>query len=87
MTELAEETGLHYVTVRDYCKELHKVRAVHIARFEPDAHGRHTIKVYKLGSGHDARRIRMTGAQRQARSRLKRAMAVHPILQLAAAGG
>lgn len=69
LTELAEETGLHYVTVRAYCKELHKARAVHIARFEPDTRGRHTIKIYKLGTARDAPRPKLTGAQRQARRR------------------
>jgi len=69
MTELTEETGLHYVTVREYCKELHKVGAIHINRYEPDACGRHTIKVYKLGEARDAKRPKMTGAERQARRR------------------
>jgi len=69
MFELAAETGLHYDTVRSYCKELHKAKAIHIERFEPDARGRHTIKVYKIGAVRDAKRPRMSGAERQSRRR------------------
>lgn len=70
--ELADETGLHLVTVYQYARDLHAARAAHIARFDPDVRGRHTVKVYKLGAGKDAPRVRMTGAQRQARSRANR---------------
>lgn len=69
--ELAELTGLHYVTVLQYTRELHKVGAAHIVRWETDERGREAVKVYKLGAGRDARRSRMTEAQRQARYRAK----------------
>ena len=81
--ELAEETGLHLVTVYQYTRELHRFGAAHICRYEPDARGRHIIKIYKLGVGKDAKRVRMTGAQRQARSRAKRQALSNPLLQLA----
>ena len=71
--ELADETGLHYITVLDYTREMHKAGAVHIARYEQDARGRHNIKVYKLGPGRNASRVRMSNAQRQQRMRDKRA--------------
>jgi hypothetical protein len=70
--ELAEETGLHYVTVLQYTRELHAVGAAHICWWEKDVLGRDSIKVYKIGKGKDAKRQRMTGAERQARSRSKR---------------
>jgi hypothetical protein len=70
--ELAELTGLHYVTVLDYTRELHRAGAAHICRWEDNGRGAHTIKVYKLGVGKDARRPRMTEAQRQARYREKK---------------
>jgi DNA-binding IclR family transcriptional regulator len=69
--ELAEATGLHKLTVYHYCKALHEAGAIHIARFEPDVNGRHTIKVYKLGEAKDAKRVRMTQVDRQARHRAK----------------
>lgn len=71
--ELAEETGLHYVTVLQYTREIHAAGAAHIARYEPDTRGRHNVKVYKLGPGNDAKRAKMTPAQRTRRYRSKRA--------------
>lgn len=67
--ELAEHTGLHYVTVLQYTRELHKAGAAHICQWEADSRGRHLIRVYKIGRGKDAKRPRMTSAQRQARTR------------------
>ena len=57
--ELAEETGLHYVTVLQYTRELHKAKAVHIAEWHPDARGRDMIKIYKIGKGADTKRYRI----------------------------
>jgi predicted ArsR family transcriptional regulator len=70
--ELAEETGLHYVTVLQYTRELHAFGAAHICLWEKDNRGRDSIRVYKIGEGKDAKRQKMTGAERQARSRSKR---------------
>lgn len=82
--ELADETGLHLVTIYQYTRELHRFGAAHIARYEPDARGRHIIKIYKLGSGKDAKRVKLTQAQRQQRSRDKRKAMNDPLLRLAA---
>lgn len=73
--ELAEETGLHYVTVLQYTRELHREKAAHICRWDKDARGRDILKVYKLGVGRDAKRERMTSAQKQARVRSRKKMA------------
>lgn len=70
--ELADETGLHYVTVLQYTRELHRFKAAHITMWEKDSWGRDAIKVYKLGEGKDARRAKMTPAERQARHRQKK---------------
>lgn len=69
--ELAEATGLHLVTVYHYTRELHAAGAAHIKHFEPDARGRHNVKVFAMGPGRDAKRRKMSGAERQARSRAK----------------
>lgn len=69
--QLAEETGLHYVTVLDYTRELHRAGAAHISSWEKDSRGRDVIKVYKLGAGRDAKREKLTAAERQARYRDK----------------
>ena len=70
--ELAQATGLHYVTVLHYCRELHKAGAAHIAMWEKDSRGRDLLKVYKLGQGKDAKRRRMTSAERQRKYREKK---------------
>ncbi|MGI9153593.1 MAG: hypothetical protein ACR2IY_06950 [Rubrivivax sp.] len=69
--ELAEETGLHYVTVLQYARELHLAKAAHICRWEKDARGRDAVKIYKLGPGKDAKRERISDAERQARYKAK----------------
>lgn len=70
--ELAELTGLHYITVLHYARELHRAGACHISSWEKDIRGRDVIKVYKIGVGKDAKREKMTDVERQARSRSKR---------------
>ena len=70
--EIAEHTGLHYVTVLDYTRELHRVGAIHISSYEKDSRGRDLVKIYKVGAGKDAKREKMTGAERQARVRQKK---------------
>lgn len=70
--ELAEITGLHYVTVLHYTRELHRAKAAHICQWEKDTRGRDVIKIYKIGRGKDAKREKLTGAQRQARTREKK---------------
>jgi hypothetical protein len=69
--ELAELTGLHYVTVLQYTRELHAAGAAHIASWDKDGRGRDSIKVYKIGPGRDAKRAKMSPAQRTARYRVK----------------
>lgn len=70
--ELAEITGLHYVTVQEYTRELHRAGAAHISSWEKDSRGRDVIKIYKIGVGKDAEREKLNGAQRQERLREKR---------------
>lgn len=70
--EIVDETGLHYMTVQVYLRELYRVGAAHIAGWERDVRGRDVIKVYALGPGKDAKRRRMTGAERQAACRARR---------------
>lgn len=72
INELVDETGLHYLTVAQYCVALHNEGAIHISMWEKDSRGRDAIKVYRLGEGRDAKRQRMSGAERQARARAKR---------------
>jgi len=70
--EIAEETGLHYVTVLQYARELYRAGACHIAHWEKDKRGRDITKIYKIGKAKDAPRQRMTKAERTARYRDKK---------------
>ena len=70
--ELAEITGLHYVTVLHYTRELHRAKAAHICQWDKDSRGRDVVKIYRIGRGKDAKREKLTGAQRQARTREKK---------------
>lgn len=70
--ELANETGLHYVTVCQYTRELHRAGAAHIAGWEKDRRGCDVAKIYKLGEGSDKRRQRKSDAQKQAAYRAKK---------------
>jgi hypothetical protein len=70
--ELADLTGLHYVTVLHYTRELHRAKAVHICQWDKDSRGRDVVKIYRIGRGKDAKREKLTGAQRQARTREKK---------------
>lgn len=74
--ELAEETGLHYVTVLRYTRELHLAGAAYICRWDKDIRDRDALRVYKLGlDKRDAKRTKLTPAERQARVRKRRQMA------------
>lgn len=70
--ELANETGLHYVTVLQYTRELHRAGAAHISGWEKDPRGRDLAKIYKLGEGNDKRRQKKTQAERQIAYRAKK---------------
>lgn len=64
--QLAELTGLHYVTVLRYARSLHDAGAAHIAEWKKDARGCDAIKVYMIGEGKDAKRRKLTSAEKQA---------------------
>lgn len=70
--ELAEMTGLNYVTVCQYTRELHRAGAAHIAAWEKDNRGRDLAKIYKLGEGKDKPRQKKTQAERQTAYRAKK---------------
>lgn len=61
--ELAEETGLHYVTVLRYTREMYRAGAIHISMWETDARGRQNIRVYKVGEGKDAKPKKISNAE------------------------
>lgn len=78
--QLAEATGFSYLTVGRYTAALHQVGAAHISRFEVDARGAHTIRVFKLGSDDDAVPPARTRAVR-AREHRRKKMLQRPLVQ------
>ena len=52
--ELAEETGLHVLTIYDWTREMHRQGVVHICMWEGE--GRSSTRIFKLGEGKDAPR-------------------------------
>ena len=52
--ELAEETGLHVLTVYDWTATMHKQGIIHICMWEGD--GRNSVRIFKFGPGKDAPR-------------------------------
>lgn len=83
--ELAEVTGLHYVTVLQHTRALHAAGAAHICAWETDTRGRECVKIYKIGKGKDKPKVKLTPAQRTKRYREKKAARQNPLLQLGAA--
>jgi len=73
--ELAERTGLHYVTVLTYTREMHKAGAAHIRAWRMNEKRQYVLKVYGIGDMQDARKPRaaLTPAQRTQRYRMKNA--------------
>ena len=52
--ELADETGLHKLTVYDWTRELHRQGVIHICMWEGE--GRSSTRIFKFGPGKDAPR-------------------------------
>lgn len=77
--ELAQNTGLHYHTVRDYVNALHRERLVHIALWEKDKLGRDCKPLWSYGQARDKKRERMTAAERQERHRAKKRGLASPL--------
>lgn len=70
--QLAELTGLHYVTVLQYTRDMWQAGACFIDHWEQDNLGRDALKVYKIGHGKDAKRHRQSDAQIARRYRAKK---------------
>jgi predicted ArsR family transcriptional regulator len=77
--ELADNTGLHYHTVREYVNCLHRERLVHIALWEKDRLGRDCKPLWVFGRSKDKKREKMTQAERQARHRSKKRGLASPL--------
>ena len=71
--ELADETGLHHLTVSIHVRALYKEGVVRIGGWDHDSMGRQQIKVWAWGKGEDApKRAPQTNAQINRRTRARR---------------
>lgn len=71
--ELAEETGLHHLTVAIHVRALYKEKVIRIGGWDHDSMGRQQIKVWAWGKGEDApKREPKTNAQIKRRARARR---------------
>lgn len=61
--ELSSETGLAYHTVLNYCKEMYLAKVIHIGSWEECKLGRQQVKIYKFGTGKDAKRKTVSDAE------------------------
>jgi hypothetical protein len=71
LRDLADETGLHYATVKDYVNALHKEKLVRVVAWEKDAHGRDAARVFGWGTGPDKKRTRLSDAEKQRRYKVR----------------
>lgn len=84
LQEIAEQTGLHYVTVCQYTRELHRVGAAHICSWQTDRRDRDALKIYKIGLGSDAKRRKLSAKERQRRHREGKLARVNSVFALGA---
>lgn len=70
--ELAEETGLHYVTVLRYCRELQLAGAAYVKYWEANTQGKFVVRVLTLGLEKDAPRTVISASTRAKAYRAKR---------------
>ncbi len=82
--ELAEQTGLHYVTVCQYTRELHRAKAVYICEWQQDSRDRDAVKIYKIGGGKDKARRKLSAGERQRRYRESKRGRVSSVFALGA---
>ena len=71
--ELADLTGLHYITVLHYTRELHRAGAAYVFDYEQDSDGRDRERIYKIGVGKDKPRRKLTATERQRLYRARKA--------------
>lgn len=76
IADLAEETGLHVTTVREYTKQLHKLRLISIHDWVIRPLSKHRTPVFVLGDKKDAKRpppitasVRQMNCRRRKRQR------------------
>jgi hypothetical protein len=82
--ELAEDTGLHVLTIYDWVRELHRQGVLHVCMWEGE--GRSSMRVFKLGPGKDAPRPTKPRSRIHAeyRAKKKAALLLHRMVGICA---
>jgi hypothetical protein len=75
VTELQIPTGLHYGTIREQLRALHKERLIFIAGYKKDARDRDNEHLWSWGNQKDVKKFKLSPSQRQARAREKKRLA------------
>lgn len=84
---LSEVSGLNELTVGALMRACHQRGAVHIAGWDPDRHGRHKTRLWRVGPGVDAPRPKLSRAERAARNNAFVVRAAGVAITRALAGG
>ena len=79
--ELAEESGLHKQTVYIYTRQLHSKKAVFIADWEQDRLVRDCKPIFMIGCKPDAKRHKLSPAERAANYRARKNKIATPRLE------
>lgn len=81
LSQIAEETGLHIITVGNLMKTFRRHKLVHICEWHIDRLGRDQTMVIRWGEGKDVKRFRMSNKERQRlhRARKKAQVITHPV--------
>lgn len=83
--QLADDTGLHRITVERWLRAGRNAGLVYIDHWEQDCRGRMILRVLKLGTGKDAKCPKLTDAQR--RQRYRDRQRARQMLQVTAGAG
>jgi DNA-binding transcriptional ArsR family regulator len=73
--ELAEETGLYYLTVINHLRPLYQRKLIHIAGWEQDSQNRFSIRLFKFGPGKDAVPPRLSKPEKDKKRRDRKRLA------------
>jgi predicted ArsR family transcriptional regulator len=81
LSQIADKTGLHVITVGNLMQTFRKHKLVHVCDWLPDRMGRDATMVIRWGAGRDVKRFRMSGKERQrlCRERKKAQVITHPV--------
>jgi hypothetical protein len=79
INKFSKFTGFNASKSGRILRAFYKYNLIHISDWEQDRRGRDSIKIYKWGKGKDAKRFKMTDAEKQRRRRELLRKIKHPV--------